>query len=71
VTDDPDSPLSGLALDTKIRLRWVLRDIKSKRTNFSPVSPDDQRTLIGMGLIEMRGEVPVLTNKGDRALDWS
>jgi len=47
----------------------VLRDIKGKRTKMSPVSPDDLRTLIEMNLIEMRDDVPVLTNQGDRALD--
>ena len=70
-TDQPDSPLAGLSLDTAIHLRWVLRDIKGRRTKFMPVSPDDLRTLIEMGLIEMRDEVPVLTNEGDRALGWS
>ena len=71
MTDQPDSPLAGLNLDTAIHLRWVLRDIKGKRTKFMPVSPDDLRTLIEMGLIEMRDEVPVLTNEGERALDWN
>jgi hypothetical protein len=70
VTDQPDSPLADLSVEMAIHLRWVLRDIKAKRTKLSPVGPDDLRTLIDMGLIEMRGEVPVLTNEGDRALDW-
>jgi hypothetical protein len=67
--DQPKSQLAGLSLDQTIHLRWTLRDIKSKRTKFSPVSPDDLRTLIEMGLVEMRDETPVLTNKGDSALD--
>jgi hypothetical protein len=46
----------------------VLRDIKASRTKLSPVSPDDLRTLIEMGLVEMRGDEPVLTDAGDRAL---
>jgi hypothetical protein len=72
MTDQSGSPLpAGLSLDTVIHLRWVLRDIKAKRTKFMPVSADDLRTLIEMGLIEMRDEVPVLTNEGERALDWS
>jgi hypothetical protein len=71
MTDQPNSPLAGLSLDTAIHLRWVLRDIKGKRTKFMPVSADDLRTLIEMGLIEMRDEVPVLSNEGERALDWS
>ena len=70
MTDQPNSPLAGLSLDTAIHLRWVLRDIKGKRTKFMPVSADDLRTLIEMGLIEMREEVPVLTNEGERAIDW-
>jgi hypothetical protein len=68
MTDQLNSQLAGLSLDQTIHLRWTLRDIKSKRTKFSPVSPDDLRTLIEMGLIEMRDETPVLTSKGDSAL---
>jgi hypothetical protein len=71
MTGQPLSPLAGLTVDKAIRLRWALRDIKAKRTKMSPVSPDDLRTLIEMGLNEMRDEVPVLTNEGERALDWS
>ena len=71
MTDQPISPFPGLSLDATIHLRWVLRDIKGKRTKLSPVGPDDLSTLIEMGLIEMRDEVPVLTNEGERALDWS
>jgi hypothetical protein len=36
-----------------------------------PVSPEDVRTLVGFGLIEMRDDIPVLTDEGARALDWS
>jgi hypothetical protein len=71
MTDQPDSPLAGLSLDRAIHLRWVLRDIKAKRTKLSPVNPDDLRTLIEMGLIEMQNDEPVLTNEGHRALDWN
>jgi hypothetical protein len=71
MTDQPDLPLAGLSVEAAIHLRWVLRDIKGKRTEFMGVSPDDIRTLTNMGLIEMRDEVPVLTNEGERALDWS
>ena len=66
-----NSPSAGLSPDAAIHLRWVLRDIKAKRTKLSPISPDDLRTLIKTGLIEMRDEIPVLTNEGERALDWS
>ena len=69
MTDQPDSPMTGLSLDTAIHLRWTLRDIKGKRTKLSPVSPDDLRTLLEMGLVEMRDEVPELTDEGHRVLD--
>jgi len=69
MTDQPHSPLADLSLDMAIHLRWTLRDIKGKRTKLSPVSPDDLRTVIEMGLVEMRDEVPVLTNEGHRSID--
>ena len=71
MTDQADPPLGGLSIDKAIHLRWVMRDIKAKRTRFMPASPDDLRTLIELGLIEMRAEVPGLTNEGDRALNWN
>jgi hypothetical protein len=61
--------LAGLGIDTAIRLRWVMRDIRGKRMKLSPVNPDDLRTLIEMGLVEMQDNVPELTRNGDRALD--
>ena len=64
---DQDDHLAGI--DRAIRLRWMLRDIRGKRLKLSPVSPDDLRTLIDMGLVEMRDDVPVLTRDGDRALE--
>jgi hypothetical protein len=63
------SPLTGLDLDTAIRLRWTLRDIKAKRTKTATVSPGDLKTLIEMGLVKMRDEAPTLTNEGHQALD--
>jgi hypothetical protein len=69
MTDQPDPPMTGLNLDTAIHLRWRLRDIEGKRTKLSPVSPHDLRTLLEMGLVEMRDEVPELTNEGHRALE--
>jgi hypothetical protein len=68
--DKPDSPLAGLSLERAIHLRWALRDIKGKRTKFMGISPEDLRTLIELGLIDLRDEVPVLTNEGERAIDW-
>jgi hypothetical protein len=70
MTDKPDSPLAGLSLERTIHLRWVLRDVKGKRTKFMPVSPEDIRTLVEMALIEMRDDIPVLTSEGERAIDW-
>jgi hypothetical protein len=66
---DQEDQLAGLGLDIVIHLRWALRDIRAKRLKLSPVSPDDLRTLIDIGLVEMRDEIPVLTFAGDRALD--
>jgi hypothetical protein len=63
--------MAGLELDTAIRLRWALRDIKGKRINLSPVSREDLRTLLEMGLIEMRDDVPVITNEGERSINWN
>ena len=63
------SLLAGLDLDTAIRLRWAMRDIRAKRTNWSPVSENDLAALIDLGLVEMREEVPRLTGLGVLALD--
>jgi hypothetical protein len=62
------SLLAGLDLDTAIRLRWALRDIKAKRTKLTPVSPSDLRSLIEMGLVEMCNDAPMLTNEGHREI---
>ncbi|MEY2428801.1 MAG: hypothetical protein QOJ40_1686 [Verrucomicrobiota bacterium] len=66
--DQPRSVLDGLNLDTAIRLRWALRDIKARRTQFSPISQNDLMALIELGLIEMQQDVPQLTNEGHRAI---
>ena len=65
---DEDDHLAGI--DRAIRLRWMLRDIRAKRLKLSPISPDDLRMLIDMGLVEMRDDIPVLTSDGDRAIDF-
>ena len=49
-------------------LRWLLRDIKADRLKLSPVDQHYLRDLIGMGLVEMRNDVPVLTNAGVSAI---
>jgi hypothetical protein len=71
MNNEPNSPMTGLDLDTAIRLRWALRDIKGKRLKMSPVSPEDLRMLTERGLIEMHDDALMLTSEGDRALDWS
>jgi len=67
--EQASSVLAGLNLDTAIRLRWALRDIKAKRTKLSPVNPNDLAALIELGFVEMRDGAPILTHEGDRALD--
>ena len=71
MADQPRSVLDGLNLDTAIRLRWALRDIKAERTKFSPISQSDLMALIELGLIEMHDDEPMLTNDGHRAMDWT
>ena len=69
MAEPTNSPWAGLDLDTAIRLRWALRDIKAKRTKLTPVSPSDSKTLLEMGLINMSFDAPLLTNEGHQALD--
>ena len=68
MTDHP-SPFADLDLERAIALRWTLRDIKAKRLKMSPVSENDLRKLLELGLVEVRDDVPVLTNAGHDALD--
>jgi hypothetical protein len=63
------SLLAELDLNTAIHLRWVMRDIRSKRTKFSPVSRNDLAVLMDLGLVDMREELPRLTGLGVLALD--
>jgi hypothetical protein len=60
--------ISGVDPLRSIDLVWTLRDIKAKRT-LLPVDPDHLQELIDLGLVEMRGDVPVLTNAGHQVLD--
>jgi hypothetical protein len=61
---DAQSPFSDLGLQHAIELRWILRDIKAKRSVLSPINPAHLQTLRTMGLVEMRHDHPVLTNSG-------
>jgi hypothetical protein len=47
-----------------IDLRWMLKDIKTKRLKWWPVSQLDMQILIGFELVEMRDGEPQLTNAG-------
>jgi hypothetical protein len=66
---EPKKGLASLGLDNAIRLRWALRDIKGKRLKFSPVDPNDLRTLIDMGYVEMKSDQPVVTSAGSEEME--
>jgi hypothetical protein len=66
---EPKTGLASLELKEAVRLRWTLHDIKSQRTEIVPVSPDDLRILVDMGLVEMRGDVPVVTPAGEAEIN--
>jgi len=53
-----------LGLERAIGLRWTLRDIQARRLKMSPVSDEDMRVLIELGLIEERDEGLMLTQAG-------
>jgi hypothetical protein len=65
---DDTTPFADFSLERAIALRWALRDIKGKRLRMSPVSESDIATLSQLGLIEIRDDVPVLTQAGHDAL---
>jgi len=75
LTEPNSNLLKTIAAPTKqihrarlIELRWVLGEIKSDRLKWCPVSPHDLQMLIEMALVEMRGEIPRLTNAGIDAI---
>ena len=63
------SLLDELDLNTAIRLRWVMRDIRGKRTAISPAGENDLAALVELGLVEIREQLPGLTALGLLALD--
>src|SRR4051794_33535960 len=67
--EEAKSLFADLGIDTAIRLRWAMRDIRGKRTKWSPVSETDLAALIDLGFVEMREGVPTLTDFGSFALD--
>ena len=65
---EPDIYTAPADRKRAITLRWVLRDIKANRLKLSPVDQRDLLELIEMGLVEIRNDVPVLTNVGVNAI---
>jgi hypothetical protein len=63
------NPFAKFDLERAFALRWTLRDIKAKRLKLSPVSEGDLNTLTDLGLVELRGDVPILTEAGHAVLD--
>jgi hypothetical protein len=61
--------LDALSLDTAIRLRWAIRDIKARRTKLSPIDQNDLAALIDLDFVEMRDGTPILTRTGNLAID--
>ena len=60
--------LADFDLERAIALRWALRDILGNRLKLTPVTDDDLRTLIELGLVEMRDDAPAVTQAGLAAL---
>jgi hypothetical protein len=66
---DLRNPFTDLDPERAIALRWTLRDIKAKRFTLLPVSEIDLSALSDLRLVEMRDDVPVLTEAGLDALE--
>lgn len=54
---EPKKGLVRLGLVNAIRLRWALRHIKGKCLKLTAVDPNDLRTLIDMGYVEIQNDV--------------
>jgi hypothetical protein len=63
-----DDPVAGFSLEDSIRLRWVLRDIRSKRLTLMPASDEDLDLLTQMGLVERTENGFELTQAGRNAI---
>ncbi len=57
--------LQDLDLETTIRLRWVLRDIRARRTKLMAPSSEDLALLEKRGLITMDDGEPVLAEEAN------
>jgi hypothetical protein len=64
-----DRPLANFDLEKAIALRWALRDIAAKRLKLTPLKDADLQTLLELGFVEMRDDVPVVTQSGLDALE--
>lgn len=64
-----DRPLARLELERAIALRWALRDIIADRLKLTPVRDEDLRALVELGFVEIRDDVPVVTEAGIAALE--
>ena len=69
MAESPNIEMTGVDLGRAIDLRWTLRDIIAKRTKLSPLNQDHLRELMQMDLVEMRDDVPALTDAGHQAID--
>jgi hypothetical protein len=66
---DKQNHFAQFDVERGIALRWALRDIKARRSKYSPVGDADIQTLTELGLVEVREDGPVLTQAGHDALD--
>ena len=62
------SSLHDFPLDTAIRLRWVLRDIRAGRVKLLAPSSDDLRSLAELGLVTVDDDKLIMTEAGYSAI---
>lgn len=60
--------LHDLDLETTIKLRWVLRDIRSRRTKLMAPGNDHLALLEQLGLITMNDGEPLLTDAANSVI---
>jgi hypothetical protein len=64
-----ERPLANFDLEKAISLRWALRDILGNRLKLTPVDPEELRILLELGMVEMRDDIPFVTQSGLAALE--
>jgi hypothetical protein len=62
------SSLHDLPVDTAIRLRWVLRDIRAGRTKLLGPTRDDLRLLAQRGFISVENDRIILTDAAESVI---